>query len=79
MAHPMVDTEVSGYRAVVEYQPSDAGFVVLPGWHDSYEAALTRSRKVAAAMLAAGEMGVSGAVYYSGVRPAGMQRNLRVA
>ena len=79
MTHPMVDTEVSGYRAVVKYQPRRDGFVVLPGWHDTYEAALSRARKVAAAMLAAGEMGVSGAVYYSGVRPAGMQRGLRVA
>lgn len=77
--HPTVDTDISGYRAVIQYQPADRGMLVLPGWHDSYGAAIARAMRVAEAMIDVGESGCCGAVGYSGVRPVGMQRNQLVA
>lgn len=77
--YPTVDTDISGYRAVIQYQPTDCGAVALPGWHDSYDAALARAERVAEAMIKAGESGCRGVVGYSGIRPVGMQRNQVVA
>ncbi len=75
--HPDVDTDVSGYRAVVTYSPSDAGRLVLPGWHDSYASAEARATKVAKAMAGAGESGAQASVGWSGQRPAGMPKNAK--
>ena len=77
--HPTVDTALTGYRAVIQYRPTDCGALVLPGWHDSYGAALARAKRVAEAMIDVGESGCRGVVGYSGVRPVGMQRNQLVA
>ena len=76
--YPTVDLDKSQYRAVIGSCSSEIPAIVLDGVHDTFEAAQARAKRVAAAMIAAGEMGRVGRVGFSGIRPAGMPRNARV-
>ena len=77
MTYPDVDTEVSGYVAAICYDIAGAAqpLITLPGRHDTFDAARRRAQRIASAIIAAGDVGVSGWVTYGGERPAGLPRN----
>ena len=72
-AFPDVDGEAAGYIASIRYDSGDGSIplIRLPGWHLAFSDAQTRARRVAAAMLSAGETGLCAHVAFGGIRPAG--------
>lgn len=74
MIYPITDLNVSAYTAGIVYVDG-ARTIRFDGVHQDFSTARDRSRKIAQALVAAGEVGIKAHVGFTGERPEGFPRN----